>query len=65
MLKNFLYKKYYYLQMNNNLIAIDAILKIQLWVLLKNLYISETKCFLINVYNNKLKTISKWYPIQT
>ena len=51
--------------MNNNLIAIDAILETQLWVLLKNLHFSETKYFLINVYNNKLRTISKWYPIQT
>ena len=51
--------------MNNNMFAIDAILKTQLWVLLKNLHISETKYFLINVYNNKLGTISQWYPIQT
>ena len=51
--------------MNNNLFAIDVILKTQLCVLLKNLHFSETKYFLINVYNNKLRTISKWYPIQT
>jgi len=51
--------------MNNNVFAIDAILKTLLWVLLKNLHFSETKYFLINVYNNKLRTISKWYPIQT
>ena len=51
--------------MNNNLFAIDAILKTQVWVLLKNVHFSETKYFLINIYNNKLRTISKWYPIQT
>ena len=39
--------------MNNNLFAIDVILKIQLWVLLKNLHFSETKYFLINLYNKK------------
>ena len=51
--------------MNNNPFAIDAILETQLRVLLENLHFSETKYFLINVYNNKLRTISKWYPIQT
>ena len=50
--------------MNNNLLAIDAVLKTQLCVLIKNLHFSETKYFLINVYNNKLRTISKQYPIQ-
>ena len=51
--------------MNNNLLAIDAVLKTQLCVLIKNLHFSETKYFLINIYNNKLRTISKWHPIQT
>jgi len=45
--------------MNNNLFATDAILKTQLWVLLKNVHFSETKYFLINVYNNKLRSYLK------